>query len=63
MADMADERLRVLVFGAHPDDCDITSGGTAALYAHMGHSVTFVSVTNGDAGHHQNGGARLAQRR
>jgi LmbE family N-acetylglucosaminyl deacetylase len=60
---MADERLRVLVFGAHPDDCDFTAGGVAALYAQRGHEVMFVSVTNGDAGHHQMGGARLAQRR
>lgn len=60
---MADEKLRVLVFGAHPDDCDITCGGTAALYARGGHTVQFVSVTNGDAGHHEMGGAALAQRR
>ena len=60
---MADRSLRVLVIGAHPDDCDITAGGTAALYAQQGHTVLFVSVTNGDAGHHQMGGAVLAKRR
>jgi LmbE family N-acetylglucosaminyl deacetylase len=60
---MADDRLRILVFGAHPDDCDFTAGGVAALYARQGHEVLFVSVTNGDAGHHEIGGARLAQRR
>ncbi len=60
---MAEQRLRVLVFGAHPDDCDFTAGGVAALYARHGHQVLFISVTNGDAGHHQIGGARLAQRR
>ena len=60
---MAEEPLRVLVFGAHPDDCDFTAGGVAALYARQGHQVLFISVTNGDAGHHQTGGARLAQRR
>lgn len=60
---MSEERLRVLVFGAHPDDCDITTGGTAALYSRMGHSVTFVSVTNGDAGHQEMAGAALARRR
>lgn len=60
---MTQDRLRVLVIGAHPDDCDITAGGTAALYARLGHTVMFVSVTNGDAGHHEVGGARLAQRR
>lgn len=60
---MAEQRLRVLVFGAHPDDCDFTAGGVAALYARQGHQVLFISVTNGDAGHHEIGGARLAQRR
>ena len=60
---MAEQRLRVLVFGAHPDDCDFTAGGVAALYARQGHEVLFISVTNGDAGHHEIGGARLAQRR
>ena len=55
---MADQRLRVLVFGAHPDDCDFTAGGVAALYARQGHQVLFISVTNGDAGHHLVGGAQ-----
>jgi len=56
-------KLRILVFGAHPDDCDITAGGSAALWARAGHHVRFVSLTNGDAGHHLEGGAALAQRR
>ena len=43
-------KLRVIAFGAHPDDCDIRAGGTAAKFAAMGHAVKFVSVTNGDAG-------------
>ena len=60
---MSNDRLRVLVFGAHPDDCEFTAGGVAALYARQGHQVMFVSVTNGDAGHQDTGGARLAQRR
>ena len=55
--------LNVLVFGAHPDDCDIKAGGVAALYIQQGHRVKFVSVTNGDAGHHEMGGGPLAQRR
>ena len=57
------EKYRLLVFGAHPDDCDIKAGGLAALYSRKGHQVKFVSVTNGDAGHHQMGGACLALRR
>ncbi len=60
---MMKKQLRVLVFGAHPDDCDIKAGGIAALYTQLGHSIKFVSVTNGDAGHHEIGGGPLAQRR
>jgi LmbE family N-acetylglucosaminyl deacetylase len=57
------EQLRIIVFGAHPDDCDLYAGGTAALWAQAGHSVQFVSVTNGDAGHQTMAGAALARRR
>lgn len=59
----AQDALRILVFGAHPDDCDLRAGGTACLYARLGHTVRFVSLTNGDAGHHEMGGAPLAWRR
>ena len=57
------DKLRVIAFGAHPDDCDIRFGGTAAKFAAMGHAVKFVSVTNGDAGHQGQGGGALAKRR
>ena len=55
--------VRVIMIGAHPDDCDIKGGGTAALFASMGYAVKFLSVTNGDAGHQPEGGAALARRR
>lgn len=55
--------LRIIMIGAHPDDCDIKSGGTAALFVQMGHQVKFLSVTNGDAGHMEQGGGILAKRR
>jgi LmbE family N-acetylglucosaminyl deacetylase len=51
------------MFGAHPDDCDEMSSGTAALYVQMGYAVKFVSVTNGDAGHQTLKGVELAKRR
>ncbi len=57
------ERLRVLVFGAHPDDSDLNVGGCACLYSRMGHQVKFVAATNGDTGHHSIGGGELARRR
>jgi LmbE family N-acetylglucosaminyl deacetylase len=59
----ADEPLSILVFGAHPDDCDLLFGGTAMLYCALGHRVRFVSLTNGDTGHHAQGGGSLARRR
>lgn len=55
------EKINVVVIGAHPDDCDIDAGGTAIQYSKMGHNVLFVSVTNGDAGHHEKGGGALAK--
>lgn len=53
--------INVIVFGAHPDDCDIDAGGTAILFSKMGHNVKFVSLTNGDAGHQSMGGGALAK--
>ena len=35
---MLQKQINVLVFGAHPDDCDIKAGGVAALYVHTGTS-------------------------
>jgi LmbE family N-acetylglucosaminyl deacetylase len=55
--------MRLLIIGAHPDDADYAAGGTAALYAAAGHTVHMVSLTNGDAGHHEQPGAKLAMRR
>lgn len=43
--------MNVIMFGAHPDDCEFSGGGTAARLAAAGHRVKLVSVTNGDAGH------------
>ncbi|GAB3901405.1 hypothetical protein GCM10028803_26020 [Larkinella knui] len=55
--------LRIIVIGAHPDDCDLGAGGIASIYSAMGHKVKFVSMTNGDAGHQDIGGGELARRR
>jgi LmbE family N-acetylglucosaminyl deacetylase len=57
------QQIRVIAFGAHPDDCDLGAAGTAAKFARMGHAVKFVSITNGDAGHQTMGGGELAKRR
>jgi LmbE family N-acetylglucosaminyl deacetylase len=58
-----DGKLRIICFGAHPDDCELQAGGTAALWAAQGHHVKLVSVTNGDIGHWRDAGGPLARRR
>ncbi len=58
-----DGKLRIIVFGAHPDDCEIKAGGVAAMWAVQGHHVKFVSATNGDIGHAEMAGGELAKRR
>jgi LmbE family N-acetylglucosaminyl deacetylase len=58
-----DGKLRIICFGAHPDDCELQAGGVGALWAAQGHHVRFVSVTNGDIGHWREAGAPLALRR
>ncbi len=55
--------LNIIAIGAHPDDCDFKFGGTAALFAELGHNVKFLALTNGDAGHQNMGGGVLAKRR
>jgi len=58
-----DGKLNIICFGAHPDDAEYKSGGTAALWAKAGHRVKLVSVTNGDIGHWDMAGGPLAKRR
>jgi LmbE family N-acetylglucosaminyl deacetylase len=58
-----DGELRIICFGAHPDDAEYKSGGTAAMWAKQGHHVKLVSVTNGDIGHWKMSGGALAKRR
>jgi len=58
-----DGKLRIICFGAHPDDCELQAGATGAMWAEKGHHVLFVSVTNGDIGHWREAGGSLALRR
>ena len=58
-----DGKLRVICFGAHPDDCELAAGGAGAKWAAAGHHVKFVSCTNGDIGHWATAGGPLARRR
>lgn len=43
-------RLRLVVFGAHPDDPETMAGGTIALFAAQGHEVVCLYLTRGEAG-------------
>ena len=63
LAQAQNQPVRVIAFGAHPDDCDLGAGGLAAKYAALGDKVKFVSLTNGDAGHQTQHGDELANRR
>ncbi len=55
--------MRILFIGAHPDDPDYRAGGTAKRYSAAGHGVKFISMTNGDMGHHEIRGPALVERR
>ncbi len=59
----ADGKLRIICFGAHPDDCELQAGGVGAMWAARGHKVKFVAMTNGDIGHWREAGGPLALRR
>lgn len=58
-----DGKLRVIVFGAHPDDAEYRGAGVAMKWAAAGHHVKLVSTTNGDIGHWREAGGPLALRR
>lgn len=62
LAQGGESQLRIIVFGAHPDDAEKV-GGTMAKFVALGHKVRLVSLTNGNAGHFAMGGGPLAQRR
>ena len=57
------EQLRVMIIGAHPDDCDFECGGIALKYAKLGHKVKFLSLCNGDCGHQEMTCEQTAARR
>ena len=61
MTGMPASQLRILCIGAHPDDCEIQFGGTAAKFVDLGHAVKFACLANGDAGHQVLKGPALAK--
>jgi LmbE family N-acetylglucosaminyl deacetylase len=59
----AAEPLRIITFGAHPDDCELDTAGVAAKWSALGHKFKCVAATNGDIGHWGTAGGPLALRR
>lgn len=57
---MEPKQLKIMTIGAHPDDCELYTGGTCLKYSFLGHKVKFVYATNGDAGHQTHSGRELA---
>jgi bacillithiol biosynthesis deacetylase BshB1 len=43
-------KLDVLVLAAHPDDAEISCGGTIAKHVALGHSVGIIDLTRGELG-------------
>jgi N-acetylglucosamine malate deacetylase 1 len=43
--------MRVLAVGAHPDDLEISVGGTLAKYVSLGHEVIMCYMAKGNLGH------------
>ena len=43
-------KLDILAFGAHPDDVEISSGGTLLKYAKQGKSIGIIDLTEGELG-------------
>ena len=38
-----DGKLRIIAFGAHPNDCELNAVGLAAKWTTLGHHVKFVN--------------------
>lgn len=60
---MVETPIRLLIFGAHPDDAEFHAAGLASLYREAGHLVRMVSMTDGSAGHHRLGRDEVAAMR
>ncbi len=45
-----DNKMKIVVVGAHPDDPETLCGGLMALYSKLGHEVVSAYLTRGEAG-------------
>src|SRR5262245_47359542 len=48
--DRSNAKLKIVCVGGHPDDPESGCGGTLARYAALGHAVTIIYLTRGEAG-------------
>lgn len=55
--------MKILMIGAHPDDCEIECSGLAMKYVKAGHTVQMLSMCNGCYGHHVMKPQEIADRR
>lgn len=58
-----DKEKRVIVICAHPDDAELTTGGTCILFSRLGYKIKCVSLTNGNKGHQEGTKNEIAIRR
>ena len=54
------DHLRIMVIGAHQDDPE-ECGGIAVKFSRLGHTVAFLSATNGQSGHQEYPGYKIVQ--
>jgi bacillithiol biosynthesis deacetylase BshB1 len=55
--------IDILAFGAHPDDVEISCGGTLLRYADEGKQVAIVDLTQGELGTRGSGALRMEESR
>ena len=53
--------MRILAFGAHPDDLEFQIGGTLAKYAKQGHEIYMAVATNGNIGSYRHTKKEIAE--
>lgn len=58
-----ENQKRIMMIGAHPDDCDFRCGGIALKYARLGYKVKFLACCNGCGGHQSMKPDEIADRR
>jgi len=53
--------IDILAFGAHPDDVEISCGGTLLRYANEGKQIAIVDLTQGELGTRGSGALRMEE--